>query len=227
MADIITRKRMSLLGVFLIGLLYGILEEAFYIKNPLFLTILLVLGHSAVTVTFPYLLSNFLVPGEKQPFLSKKGYILAIIYLIILYSIMAGFIPFAYLDSLILGFVSVVTLILLIQRFYQAQSPTPGPGLSKPEQILLIILASLVTIVSQQNYLGVIFILIWLVIRSKKVNFSNLYFFSYLFLIFHFLASFINKTMDQSKIAINYPVSLIVGLILLFLLWRKREIAVK
>lgn len=222
-ADIIIRKRLSILGIFLVGLLYGILEEAFYIKNPLFLTLLLALGHSAVTIIFPYFLTNFLIPGEKQPFISKIGYFLSILYLLILYALMAGFIPFAYPDSLILGSILVITLLFLIKRFGRIVSPFINRGLKRLEMIALIIFASLVIIFSQQNYLGVILLLVWLVIRGKKVNLSNLYFFTYLFLIFHFLASFINKSMDPSKIAINYAASLIVGLTLIFLLWRKGQ----
>lgn len=222
-ADIIIRKRLSILGIFLVGLLYGILEEAFYIKNPLFLTLLLALGHSAVTIIFPYFLTNFLIPGEKQPFLGKIGYTLSILYLLALYILMAGFIPFAYPDSLILGSILVITFLFLIKRFGRVVSPFINRGLERLEVIALIIFASLLVIFSQQNSLGVILLLVWLVIRGKKVNLSNLYFFTYLFLIFHFLASFINKSMDPSKIAINYAASLIVGLILIFLLWRKRS----
>lgn len=224
-ADIISRKKLSILGIFLVGLLYGILEEAFYIKNPLFLTLLLALGHSAVTVTFPYLLTNFLVPGEKQPFLSKKGYILAILYLATLYIFMARFIPFIYPDSLILGSVLMAALLLFIKRSGRTESLVVHQGLKGLEMIALIIFASLVTISSQQNYSGVILILVWLVTRGRVVNLPNLYLFTYLFLIFHFLASFINKSIDPSKIAINYVVSLIIGLILIFLLWKKRQYA--
>lgn len=220
-ADIIVRKKLSILGIFLIGLLYGILEEAFYIKNPLFLTILLALGHSVVTVTFPYLLTNFLIPGEKQPFLGKKGYILSISYLLILYIVMAGFIPFAYIDSLILGSALLIALIFLLRKYGRAGSLATGSGIKKLEQIVLIILVSLAVIVSQQNYLGVILLLIWLVVRNKAINLSNLYFFTFLFLVFHFIASFINKSMDPSKIATNYAAALIMGLILIFLLWKK------
>ena len=221
-ADIILRKKLSILGIFLIGILYGILEEAFYIKNPFFLTLLLALGHSAVTVTFPYLLTNFLIPGEKRPFLGKIGYILSILYLLILYVLMAGLIPFAYPDSLILGSVLIIMLIL-IKKYGQVGKLVAGLGLKHLEKTVLIILASLIVVFSQQNDLGVILILIWFVIRGKMMNLSNLYFFTYLFLIFHFLASFINKTMYPSKIAINYAASLIAALTLIFLLWRKRR----
>lgn len=220
-ADIIIRKRLSILGIFLVGLLYGILEEAFYIKNPLFLTLLLALGHSTVTVTFPYFLANFLVHGEKRPFLGKKGYILSIFYLLVLYLFMAKFIPFVYPDSLILGSLLVIILLFIFKRIKETKSWIAGRGLNKWEKIVLITLASLVIIASQQNYLGVVLISLWLTIRRKVVNSLDVYFFTFLFLIFHFLASFINKSVEPSKIAVNYAASLIVGLTLIFLLWRK------
>lgn len=222
-ADIILRKKLSILGIFLIGLLYGILEEAFYIKNPLFLTLLLALGHSAVTVTFPYFLTNFLALGGKQPFLGKMGYTLSILYLIALYILMAKFIPFAYPDSLILGGALIIILLLLLKKFGRAGRIVTGLGIKKLEMIAVTVFASLGIIYSQQNYLGVILILIWLVLRGRVMNLANVYFFTFLFLAFHFLASFINESVDPSKIAINYAASLVVGLVLIFSLWRKRE----
>lgn len=223
-ADIITRKRFSLTGIFLIGLLYGILEEALYIKNPFHFTLLLALGHSAVTVVFPYLLTNFLIPGEKAPFLSKKGYILAILYLLVLYILMAGFIPFVYFDSLFLGLISIVILFFLLKKF-SSIGPKLGEeiGLGIKEKFGVISAATLATIISQQNYLGVMVILFWLILRQKKINGRDLRLIIILFLIFHFLASIINKTALPLQMIINYPLSLVVGLVLLILFWRKTQ----
>lgn len=222
-ADIIARKKPSFLVIFLIGLLYGIFEEAFYIKNPPLATILLIFGHSAITVTFPYLLVNFLIPEEKQPFLGKIGYILIISCLAILYIVMAGFLPFANVVSLILGILLTVIILLAIKAFWKTGAELgSGKGFSKKEKFAVLIVASLATVLTKQNYLGVIIVFLWFIARQKTANFRDIYLVTILFLIFHYLGSIFNKSTDPAKLWINYPASLTAGLIMLLLLWRKR-----
>ncbi len=217
MADIITRKRLSLTGIILIGLVYGFLEEAFYIKNPLPLTLLLALGHSAVTITFPYLIINFLFQGEKQSFLNKSGYILTIGYLAVLYVVMTFFIPFVYFDSLLASIVALPILLLLLKKFGKSGTTTSISAVKKWEKPAILILAALLTIISKQNYLGVITLFIWMLIRQKHFGKSDLFFAVISFLIFHFLASFASK-----GISLNYISSLAISIILIFLLIRFR-----
>lgn len=222
-ADIILRKQLSLWGIFLLGLMFGVLEEAFYIKNPLFLTLLLALGHATVTVLFPYLLVNFLIPVEKKPFLPKRGYLLAGAYLLVLYLFMVGFIPFLYLDSLFLSLFLLLVLVLLLIKFGKGVGEKgAGPGLKKLEKIGIFAGAGLIIALSQQPYLGIMLILIWLLIRQKILSRGDLYLLTVYFLIFHFLGAVLNKSVEPSKMAVNYPLSLIIGLILLFWLWRRR-----
>ncbi len=221
-ADIITRKRLSLTGIILIGLIYGFLEEAFYIKNPLPLTLLLALGHSAVTITFPYLLVNFLIPGEKQPFLNKFGYVLTAGYLALLYAAMVFFIPFAYPDSLIVSIVALPVLFLLLKKFGKSGISAAISTIKKWEGVAVLILAVFLTIISVQNYLGVMVIFIWLLLRQKAFSRQDLYLISIFFLVFHFLASFLNKSADPAKLWLNYPISFIIGLGLIFFLIRRR-----
>ena len=223
-ADIIARKKPSLFGLFLIGLIYGILEETFYIKNPPLLTLLLTLGHSAVTVTLPYLLVNYLIPGEKQPFLGKKGYILIIFCLAALYAGMAMFLPFTNIASLLLGIILTIILLVIIKLFWKKQPKSgKGAGFSIKEKLAVIFVALLATISSQQNYLGVIIIFLWFILRQKTANSKDIYFVTILFLIFHFLGSIFNKSADPANLWLNYQISFTVGLLILFLLWRKRN----
>ncbi len=223
-ADLILRRRLSFLGIVIVGLIFGLLEEALYIKNPLPLTLLLALGHSAVTVTFPYLLINFLIPEEKRSFLNKKSYAIMLGYLAILYILMSFFLPFVYIDSLIAALILLVILGVCLKKFDQS-GPVLGTGLGikKSEGLIVTVLALAVTIISQQNYLGVIFVFLWLIARRKVLNTPNVYFAVSLFLVCHFLLSFINKATTVSKIAVNYPVVLVVALILLILLWKNRN----
>jgi hypothetical protein len=218
--DLILRKRFSLWQIFLVGLIYGILEEAFYIKNPLSLMLLLAIGHSAVTITFPYLLVNYLIPGEKKPFLSPRGYAFSLIYLGLLYFLMAQFLPFVYPDSILLGSALIVFFGFLIHK---SSSERVSPGIRQREKIGIILLAILLIILSQQNYLGVILLFSWLIIRRRLASQGDIYFATVSFLTFHFLASFINASADPGKIIINYPVIFLVGLSLLFLLVKKHS----
>ncbi len=223
-ADLILRRRLSFLGIVIVGLIFGLLEEALYIKNPLPLTLLLALGHSAVTVTFPYLLINFLIPEEKRSFLNKKSYAIMLGYLAILYILMSFSLPFVYIDSLIAALILLVILGVCLKKFDQS-GPVLGTGLGikKSEGLIVTVLALAVTIISQQNYLGVIFVFLWLIARRKVLNTPNVYFAVSLFLVCNFLLSFINKATTVSKIAVNYPVVLVVALILLILLWKNRN----
>ncbi len=212
-ADIITRKRLSLTGIILIGLVYGFLEEAFYIKNPLPLTLLLALGHSAVTITFPYLLVNFLIPGEKQPFLNKFGYVLTVSYLALLYTAMVFFIPFAYLDSLIVNAIALPVLFWLLKKFGKSGIVAAISAVKKWEKITIPVLAAVLTIISGQNYLGVMVIFIWVLLRQKALNYQDLYRATIFYLGFHFLASIFNKS---TGISLNYIISSVLGVILIF-----------
>ncbi len=221
-ADIITRKRLSLTGIILIGLVYGFLEEAFYIKNPLPLTLLLALGHSAVTITFPYLLVNFLIPGEKQPFLNKFGYVLTVSYLALLYTAMVFFIPFAYLDSLIVNAIALPVLFWLLKKFGKSGIVAAISAVKKWEKITIPVLAAVLTIISGQNYLGVMVIFIWLILRRNKVSQNDLFFTTIAFVIFHFLGSIFNHSANITVTSINYLVSATAGIVLIFLLKRSR-----
>lgn len=224
-ADLILRKRFSLWGVFFLGLIFGLLEEAFYIKNPLFLTLLLALGHAAVTVFFPYLLVNFLLPGEKSPFLSKLGYFLALSYLVILYFLMAQILPFVHPDSFLFGLILLLFLFFLLGKFGQIGGEVGrGEGLLKLEKAAVFLTGVLLVALSQNPYLAVTVVLSWLLWRQSKANFGDLYFFVVLFLLFHFLAAVFNKGVTLEKMAVNYPLTLPVGLIFLFwLLLGKKE----
>ena len=219
-ADIIVRRKLSLWGIFLIGLIYGILEEVFYIKNPFFLTILLALGHSAVTITFPYILTNFLIPGEKKPFLDKKGYVFAGGYLLILYTVMAGFIPFAYPDSLILGIALLLALFSLLKKSGKPSTTAAMSGIKKWEKAIVPILAAFLTVISGQNYLGVMVVFIWVLLRQKVFNRQDFYLSAIFVLVFHFLASIFNKSANQSGLSPNYLFSLVTGILLIAWLWR-------
>lgn len=220
MADIIVRKKLSLVGIILIGLIYGFLEEAFYIKNPLPLTLLLALGHSAVTIFFPYLLINFLIPGEKKPFLNRFGYILAIVYLVILYTAMFFFIPFTYPDSLLVGIVALPILLLFLKKFGKSGTVAVISTVKKWEKVTVPILAAILTVVSGQNYLGVMVVFLWVILRRKALGTQDLYLATIFFLGFHFLASIFNKSAYQTGITFNYFVSLTVGVFLLIWLYR-------
>lgn len=224
-ADIISRKKLSFSGIFLLGLIYGILEEVFYIKNPLFLSALLALGHAAVTITFSYLLVNILNNQEKKPFLSKKGYILAGSYLLVLYIFMAQFMPFAYFDSLLVGLASLLILLFLFMKKTGKTSEEIGAsdGLMKKERILIVAVAVLLLFLSRQTYVSIMILLAWFLIKRKRLNSQDLYFFAGSFIIFHLLAAILNKDIPLWKLTTNYPIVFIVGLVLIYFLWQKAK----
>ncbi len=149
-ADIIVRKNPSWKGIIVLGLIFGLVEESFYIKNPLPLTILLALGHSSVTIVFPYILTKFIIPGKKDPFLSKWMYIGLFAYLSALYVFMAIALPFAYIDSLIFAIIAVPALIFLFARM--DKQFVSGDGIGLKEKIYFLAASVVVFALTRNAY---------------------------------------------------------------------------
>ncbi|MCL4385599.1 MAG: hypothetical protein M1326_04705 [Cyanobacteria bacterium] len=222
-ADLILRKKLSFLGIFILGLIFGLLEEAFYIKNPLILTILLPIGHAAVTVLFPYLIVNLLSKQEKKPFLSRNHYAFFGIYLAFLYVYLGFSLPFPYIDSLIFSLITLPVLIFLLYKTGTKNPTISNSKINKKEWGALIAISVFFMALMQQNFSAVFVLLVWFILRGKQLSKHQLLFAGSLYIIFHYLFTVFNKTGVRANLFINYPLAFIMGALIIFLLFKKTK----